>query len=186
MWVVGDLVVSYVLAVFFFQAEDGIRDDLVTGVQTCALPIYEETVRQAQVVQQQLQAIGIKATINSPEWAQWLELEGKGNYQTYLCGWIGLTDADSYFFLQHRTGEAFNFTGYSNPAFDKLVDQGLSISALANRYKIYKQANKILVDDAPYIYFYSPTGLRAYKPFVKGFLTRPDLQNNLWNVWLDK
>src|SRR5258708_5070244 len=27
---------SYVL---FFQAEDGIRDDLVTGVQTCALPI---------------------------------------------------------------------------------------------------------------------------------------------------
>ena len=26
-------------ALFFFQAEDGIRDDLVTGVQTCALPI---------------------------------------------------------------------------------------------------------------------------------------------------
>src|SRR5205823_9684111 len=27
---------------FFFQAEDGIRDKLVTGVQTCALPIYRE------------------------------------------------------------------------------------------------------------------------------------------------
>src|SRR5215216_514804 len=27
------------VVVFFFQAEDGIRDDLVTGVQTCALPI---------------------------------------------------------------------------------------------------------------------------------------------------
>src|SRR5207245_5603307 len=26
--------------VFFFQAEDGIRDATVTGVQTCALPIY--------------------------------------------------------------------------------------------------------------------------------------------------
>src|SRR5207247_6484381 len=25
---------------FFFQAEDGIRDPLVTGVQTCALPIF--------------------------------------------------------------------------------------------------------------------------------------------------
>ena len=25
--------------IFFFQAEDGIRDRLVTGVQTCALPI---------------------------------------------------------------------------------------------------------------------------------------------------
>src|SRR5207244_5227922 len=28
------------LCFFFFQAEDGIRDDLVTGVQTCALPIW--------------------------------------------------------------------------------------------------------------------------------------------------
>src|SRR5437764_12548923 len=26
--------------IFFFQAEDGIRDTSVTGVQTCALPIY--------------------------------------------------------------------------------------------------------------------------------------------------
>src|SRR5438270_1324106 len=29
---------------FFFQAEDGIRDLTVTGVQTCALPIYLEAV----------------------------------------------------------------------------------------------------------------------------------------------
>src|SRR5947208_5532189 len=28
------------IIIFFFQAEDGIRDDLVTGVQTCALPIF--------------------------------------------------------------------------------------------------------------------------------------------------
>src|SRR5205823_8071872 len=28
------------LSFFFFQAEDGIRDKLVTGVQTCALPIF--------------------------------------------------------------------------------------------------------------------------------------------------
>src|SRR5207244_6628933 len=30
--------------VFFFQAEDGIRDDLVTGVQTCALPISRKKI----------------------------------------------------------------------------------------------------------------------------------------------
>src|SRR2546425_4453847 len=34
------LIVSFCLF-FFFQAEDGIRDKLVTGVQTCALPIWE-------------------------------------------------------------------------------------------------------------------------------------------------
>src|SRR5206468_4747055 len=32
--------VVYYFVVFFFQAEDGIRDLIVTGVQTCALPIY--------------------------------------------------------------------------------------------------------------------------------------------------
>src|SRR5438552_11744705 len=32
---------------FFFQAEDGIRDDLVTGVQTCALPIWPHVHLQA-------------------------------------------------------------------------------------------------------------------------------------------
>src|SRR2546429_73775 len=31
---------THALCVFFFQAEDGIRDVAVTGVQTCALPIY--------------------------------------------------------------------------------------------------------------------------------------------------
>src|SRR5258707_7700744 len=31
---------------FFFQAEDGIRDIGVTGVQTCALPIYRAELRQ--------------------------------------------------------------------------------------------------------------------------------------------
>src|SRR5205823_8784010 len=30
----------FIFYFFFFQAEDGIRDKLVTGVQTCALPIY--------------------------------------------------------------------------------------------------------------------------------------------------
>src|SRR5882762_5624537 len=32
---------SYLCFFFFFQAEDGIRDSSVTGVQTCALPIFE-------------------------------------------------------------------------------------------------------------------------------------------------
>src|SRR5258708_36571394 len=36
---------------FFFQAEDGIRDDLVTGVQTCALPISGATHRGSRPVE---------------------------------------------------------------------------------------------------------------------------------------
>src|SRR5437867_8713587 len=34
------LIVLILIVFFFFQAEDGIRDRTVTGVQTCALPIF--------------------------------------------------------------------------------------------------------------------------------------------------
>src|SRR5206468_5882071 len=33
-------------AVFFFQAEDGIRALIVTGVQTCALPIFKKSMQE--------------------------------------------------------------------------------------------------------------------------------------------
>src|SRR5205085_8745676 len=38
-----DLFIFFFLFFFFFQAEDGIRDLTVTGVQTCALPIFRST-----------------------------------------------------------------------------------------------------------------------------------------------
>src|SRR5205085_8618247 len=42
---------------FFFQAEDGIRDLTVTGVQTCALPIWENAViERVQALERQLRA----------------------------------------------------------------------------------------------------------------------------------
>ena len=36
--------IKIILFLFFFQAEDGIRDYKVTGVQTCALPILDGTL----------------------------------------------------------------------------------------------------------------------------------------------
>src|SRR5437762_2971311 len=41
---------SWTVCVFFFQAEDGIRDTSVTGVQTCALPIYGSPGARARIV----------------------------------------------------------------------------------------------------------------------------------------
>src|SRR5205809_1966682 len=38
--------VVFIIFFFFFQAEDGIRDVAVTGVQTCALPIFVRALDQ--------------------------------------------------------------------------------------------------------------------------------------------
>src|SRR5436190_21433307 len=50
---------------FFFQAEDGIRDHCVTGVQTCALPIYfgDPIVRRAASLQRTRDALPPRAWV---------------------------------------------------------------------------------------------------------------------------
>src|SRR5260370_40132461 len=52
------LPLRFSLFFFFFQAEDGIRDSSVTGVQTCALPIYTAWVRQHRVKRVGIEASG--------------------------------------------------------------------------------------------------------------------------------
>src|SRR2546425_1025585 len=57
---------------FFFQAEDGIRDKLVTGVQTCALPICEgrargRALRMARVLHAAAPRLAVRAVL-SAEW----------------------------------------------------------------------------------------------------------------------
>src|SRR5574344_297350 len=52
---------------FFFQAEAGIRDDLVTGVQTCALPIYKLPTYDIKKVKEN--------TLREPTWVHF----GAGN-----------------------------------------------------------------------------------------------------------
>ena len=146
---------------------------------------YQDTVRQAQVLQAQLGAIGIRTTINAPEWAEWLELEGNFRYDGYICSWNGLIDVEQYYYLQHRTDEVFNFTGYSNPEFDALVDKGRQISDFDERYAIYEQANQILVDAVPYVYFYNPAFVRAMSPSVQGYVLRPDNNNIYMNTWIE-
>ena len=146
---------------------------------------YQDTVRQAQVLQAQLAAVGIRTTINAPEWAEWLELEGSYQYDGYVCSWNGLIDVEQYYYLQHRTGEVFNFTGYSNPDFDALVDQGRQVSDFDERYAIYQQANEILVDAVPYVYFYNPAFVRAMSPRVQGYVLRADNNNLYMNTSLE-
>src|SRR5687768_18104799 len=52
---------------FFFQAEDGIRDVAVTGVQTCALPILRPRSRKAMRVAYSASSMyGVETTIVRP------------------------------------------------------------------------------------------------------------------------
>src|SRR5699024_12084176 len=49
LWLIVKVTAPLSIPFFFFQAEDGIRDRNVTGVQTCALPIYSSGRRRSAV-----------------------------------------------------------------------------------------------------------------------------------------
>src|SRR5689334_24547648 len=56
--------------VFFFQAEDGIRDGTVTGVQTCALPISKSGETPSPVTGEKeatpaIMSLGVKLSVSS-------------------------------------------------------------------------------------------------------------------------
>src|SRR6266496_6512114 len=55
-----------IVTFFFFQAEDGIRDLYVTGVQTCALPISLDRAAKAGVIVCQGTRVGSGRTLRSP------------------------------------------------------------------------------------------------------------------------
>src|SRR2546429_726260 len=58
-----------VLLVFFFQAEDGIRDVAVTGVQTCALPISDVDIASARTIP--VMAMSTSASVSPRSIAFW-------------------------------------------------------------------------------------------------------------------
>src|SRR5260370_24630792 len=69
---------------FFFQAEDGIRDSSVTGVQTCALPI----LASAQPMQAPTPALTIASAANNPLILSWPGVPGwsyQVEYKTNLA-----------------------------------------------------------------------------------------------------
>src|SRR5258707_6539345 len=70
---------KYVYSYFFFQAEDGIRDIGVTGVQTCALPILTVGRPDEQVVaglRPGQAVLGMLAPLPDPEFARRLAEAG--------------------------------------------------------------------------------------------------------------
>src|SRR5690606_40125003 len=77
---------------FFFQAEDGIRDFHVTGVQTCALPIWGITVAtawQAQVARAAgVTRILLANEVVDPVGAAWIARELDAHPQIELACWV--------------------------------------------------------------------------------------------------
>ncbi len=157
------------------MAEAGYADGFET---TIAVGLLDDINATGEVLQKQLEQIGIKATIQNLESGQYVDA-WKNRTHEMMVGRNGAgTDpnrAVAFFFSS--TGSA-NVWGYSNPEVDELCNQGKVTVDEAEREAIYKEAQKLIVNDVPNLFIASPMEYYFARKNVLGFVpTTFDIEN---------
>jgi peptide/nickel transport system substrate-binding protein len=123
----------------------------------------------AQVVQQQLGAVGIKVELKTPELGQFIQDWRNGNFDLFASTNAGSPDPDDYFYRTFRTGGSTNVFKYSNPEVDALLDKARANQDPASRKAQYAQVQKALACDGPIAHLAYGQLFTAMRSNVTGF-----------------
>ena len=148
----------------------------------------QQYAQMATMLQNMLREINIEATIQSFEWATYLDRVLGGEQEMFLLSWITLTgDADyGLFETQHSTQFGMgNLVFYGDPRMDVLLEEGRSTSDPAERQAIYKEIEEIIHEASAYIYLHHGEELHATSVNLKGFVASPAGMFDLWKTWFD-
>ena len=85
----------------------------------------------------------------------------------------------------YRTGAVWNETGYSNPAFDKLLDEAGSVVDPSERRKHMEAVEAVLQEDAIITQSLWRSVFVAANKRVKGLYAQVALEHHYNQVWLD-
>jgi len=125
--------------------------------------------------------LGIDVDSRQVEWTQFLSERRNGTMPCYHLRWAAdYVDPQDFLSLMLRTGAEENSIGYSNPAFDRLCDQADVERDSSKRADLYRQAERVAVEDAPWVCLYHLPDIELHKPYVKGI--RDSLMGHLPHV----
>ncbi|MFS2293476.1 MAG: ABC transporter substrate-binding protein [Actinomadura sp.] len=138
-------------------------------------------VRQAQpqdteaavFIQEALRRIGIDVQIQRLPDAAYYKRLNEHSLPLFLHDWFSWGE-DPFFQMGFllKNGSPTNYAGYSNPRLDELLEKGTFELDRKKRDEISRQAQKIVIDDAPWAFLYSSDYLVVSKKNVTG-ITRP-------------
>ena len=149
-----------------------------------------DSIRDTVVIlQQQLKEIYIDVEISNLESGEYVDIWGKMDTPEAgfdaMCGQNGSgTDpnrAVSFFFSS--TGNA-NVWGYKNDKVDELCAQGVSTTDESQRETYYLEAQKIVIDECPNLFFASPMEYFFVSAGLEGFAPYAANANNFNNITL--
>ncbi len=149
-------------------AEAGYPNGFNTVIETAST--YPDMIETAQVLQQQLKAVGINAEINQLEWGNYIKTWKSKDANLMVGRNTSGIDPDRsmrFFFSSTGSGNVWN---YSNPKYDELVQKALETTSPDERKKLYEEAQKMIVEqDVPNLFLASPKNFYAVTDKVEGF-----------------
>jgi dipeptide transport system substrate-binding protein len=133
----------------------------VSGLQTdiWAMPVqrpYNPNARRmAELIQADWANVGVQAEIVSFEWGEYLERSKNGEHQTVLLGWTGDNgDPDNFLYVLLGCAAADDGTNRARwcyKPFDDLLVEAKRTSDVAERTRLYEEAQVIFKEEAPWV-----------------------------------
>lgn len=126
------------------------------------------------LVDQWHRALGVDVAIVEMEWKAYLAMrEQPGECDLIRFGWSAdFVDPEAFLAL-FTTGNPQNVAGYSNPAYDAVMEQGRTAADADQRAATLAAAEKILLHDAVVIPVFHRVSKRLVKPGIGGIAPNP-------------
>jgi len=140
--------------------------------------------RVAELIQPMLAKIGITARILLYDQATWQKKRNTGDFQLYDGGGRADLDPDETLFPAWHSEQPWNFVGYSNPEFDRLVTEAQFEPSLPKRKVLYEKAALILAEDAPCAFLAHLKEFKVLSKRAKNFQYIPADLMNFHTVWV--
>ncbi len=140
-------------------------------------PTWEEEVL---ILQSNFSDIGVKLNIRKLANPTMREKVDKGQFDLCMGRWSpDFADPSmfmNYWFDSSKWGLAGNRSFYKNDEVDKLIREALKIPDQKKREELYKKAQDIIMEDAPYILLYQTMSIIPMRKEVKNFIYNPMLE----------
>ncbi len=135
-------------------------------------------VAMSTVMQSNLKAVGVNVSLQTMEWGAYLAKLRTKEQELFALSWIaGTEDPDMVMYpLLHSsqwTPVGPNRALYKNTRFDALLQQARLTTDQAKRAQLYKEAQRILIDDAPWVFVDHEIQIAALTKRVQGFKLHP-------------
>ena len=134
--------------------------------------------------------IGIELELEVYPWAEFLERAHKGKTEVFTLGWSADTaDPDNFLFplfYSKNTGDSGNTCYYNNEAVDKLIINGMGERDPVKRIQIYREAEKLILEDAPLVPLSHGLNYGVFQPYVKNAFLHPLSIFRPHYFWYDK